>query len=629
MERNHIIGIILIFATMMVWNITTAPSTEELEKRRITQDSIAALTAPVTAKSPAAETVLTQDSSMMMPAKDTLQIQNINAMFGTFGGASTGKEKVEVLENELIKLTFSSKGGKIKEALLKKHVKTVVGKDDKSSTQPVKLLTSPDNVFEYTLPVASSINKFVKSSSLYFTSQKTGNSIIFIAKTASGGSFVQKYELSPDNYTVNYSVETTGLETDMAGAKSLALTWNNNIAKIERGVQFEQNYSSAYFKEKDQKVDYCNCVSDDAKELNEKPIEWISHTNQFFNTSLIAVSQPFASAKLATKLVDSKNTDYVKHIDSEIVLPWTDFKSGKYNMKFYIGPNEFKRLEAVATDLDEVIPFGSSIFGTINRWAIRPFFDFLSGLFTSKGIVILILIFLIKMLLYPLMYKTLLSQAKMSALKPEIDTIKAKTKDDTQKQQVETMKLYREFGVSPLGGCLPMLLQAPIWYALFRFFPASITFRQEPFLWANDLSSYDVLFKLGTEIPYFGSHVSLFTLLWAVSTIIYTYYSMQNVDMSANPAMKYVQYIMPVMFLAFFNNYASGLTCYMFFSNMINIIQTIVTKKYIFDEKKIRAELIVEKSKPKKKGGFQERLEAAVKQQQDLKETKKDSKKGK
>jgi YidC/Oxa1 family membrane protein insertase len=289
----------------------------------------------------------------------------------------------------------------------------------------------------------------------------------------------------------------------------------------------------------------------------------------------------------------------------------------------YIGPNEYKRLEGLATDIEEIIPFGSSIFGTINRWAIRPFFDFLSSFIGSKGIVIIALIFLIKMLLYPLMYKTLYSQAKMGALKPEIDQIKAKNKDDNQKQQVETMKLYQEYGVSPLGGCLPMLLQAPIWYALFRFFPASITFRQEPFLWATDLSSYDVLFNLGFEIPFFGSHVSLFTLLWAISTVAYTYYSMQNVDMSANPAMKYVQYFMPIMFLAFFNNYASGLTCYMFFSNMINILQTVVTKKYIFDEDKIRKELLAEKAKPKKKGGFQAKLEEAMKQQQALQEQRK------
>ena len=212
----------------------------------------------------------------------------------------------------------------------------------------------------------------------------------------------------------------------------------------------------------------------------------------------------------------------------------------------------------------------------------------------------------------------LYGQAKMAALKPEIDKLKEKNKDDAQKQQMESMKLYQEYGVSPLSGCLPMLLQMPIWIALYRFFPASITFRKEPFLWADDLSTYDNIANLPFEIPFFGAHISLFTILWAVSTVIYTYYSTKNVDMSANPAMKYVQYIMPVMFLGFFNSYASGLTAYMFFSNLINILQIVITKNFVFDNDKIRKELEVAKSKPKKKSAFQSRLEDAMKQQQEV-----------
>ena len=213
------------------------------------------------------------------------------------------------------------------------------------------------------------------------------------------------------------------------------------------------------------------------------------------------------------------------------------------------------------------------------------------------------------------MYKMLHSQAKMGVLKPELAQLKEKFKDDNQKIQMETMKVSREFGVSPLGGCMPMIVQIPIWYALFRFFPAYIDFRQESFLWADDLSSYDIFFRLPFEIPMFGAHISLFTLLWAITTIIYTYYNTKHMDMSAQPMMKYVQYAMPVMFLVFFNNYASGLTIYMFFSNLINIIQTIGTKQFIFDDEKIRAELYKKKEKPKKQSKFQARLEEAMKQQ--------------
>jgi YidC/Oxa1 family membrane protein insertase len=267
-------------------------------------------------------------------------------------------------------------------------------------------------------------------------------------------------------------------------------------------------------------------------------------------------------------------------------------------------------------ELEDVIPFGRSIFGTINRWVIRPIFTFLSSFIGSMGIVILVLTFIVKMILYPLTYKMIHSQSKMGALKPHLANLREKFKDDPQKQQMETMKVYNEFGVNPLGGCLPTLLQMPIWFALYRFFPAAIEFRQVPFLWATDLSSYDVAFSLPFVIPFYGDHVSLFTLLWAATTVLYTYYNSQNMDLSMNPSMKYMQYLMPVMFLFFFNTFAAGLTCYLLFSNLINVGQTIVTKNYIIDQDKIMAGLEAYRKKPKKKQGFQDRLQEALKEQQ-------------
>ena len=292
-------------------------------------------------------------------------------------------------------------------------------------------------------------------------------------------------------------------------------------------------------------------------------------------------------------------------------------------MSLYVGPKEFDVLADFATDLEDIVPFGRSIFGTVNRWIIRPLFNFLSTYIGSKGIVILLLTFFVKIVLFPLTYKMLYSQSKMGALKPQMKRIKEKFKDDQQQQQSETMKMYREFGVNPLGGCMPMVLQMPIWFALYRFFPASIEFRQAGFLWATDLSSYDTIAHLPFEIPFFGSHVSLFTLLWAGTTVLYTWYNSKIVDMSANPMMKYMQYAMPVMFLFFFNNYASGLTCYLFFSNLFNIGQTMITKNYLINHDKIKDELDAYKKKPKKKGGFQKRLEDAMKEQQRVKAKKK------
>lgn len=624
MERKQFIGILLIMVTFMLWTITSAPSKEEIEKAKKEQDSIALLKH---SDKPSTALTTKPDSLVRTSVNDTLNTQLNLLKFGPFATSGSGAESEEILENELIRITFTNKGARIKEALLKKHYKTVTDSSGKESKELVKLLNASENKFEYNLPVSGTANNTVKTSELYFTATKSGNTIAFRAQAANGGYFEQKYELSPNDYSLKYAVSANNLASVFtSGSKSIPLFWENHLSKYEKGVQFEQNYSTVYFKEAEERRDYCSCVSDDSKELNEKPIEWVSHVNQFFNTSLVGQSGTFGKTTVSTKMTDFKTSDYVKLVTSDIQVPMSDLNQGTFDMTMYIGPNEFKRLSAIGKDLEEIIPFGSSIFGTINRWFIRPFFDFLSSYIGSKGIVIILLIFLIKMLLYPLMYKMLYSQAKMGALKPELAHLKEKYKDDMQKQQMETMKIYREYGVSPFGGCMPMLLQMPIWYALFRFFPASITFRQEPFLWATDLSSYDVLFNLGFEIPFFGAHVSLFTLLWAVSTIVYTYYNMQNMDLSANPAMKYVQYIMPVMFLAFFNNYASGLTCYMFFSNLINILQTVVTKNYIFDEEKIRAQLLKEKEKPKKKSGFAAKLEEAMKQQQAIAEQRNKSK---
>lgn len=624
MERNQVIGIVLIMATFMLWTITSAPSKEEMEKSKRTQDSIALAAQNI--KNDTLQSAAFVDTMQLHAVNDndSLKNQANQLKFGVFGAAASGQEQEIVLENEVIQVKFSSKGGIIKEVLLKKHVRTIVDSTGKETKELITMLNSPENKFYYALPVPGAINKVVNTSDLYFDQEKQANTITFRANVGNDAFFEQKYTLSPDNYTIDYSIQTQGLGNILAsGTKSLPLFWEDHLKKYEKGVQFEQNYSTVYFKETDEKTDYCKCVADDEINMKNKQLEWVAHSNQFFNTSLIAKSGHFTDGLMKTKMTDFKHSNYVKIATTDMSVPMNDMNNGKFDMTFYIGPNEYKRLQAFDNNLEEIIPFGSSIFGTINRWVIRPFFDFLSTYIGSKGIVIILLIFLIKMALYPLMYKTLYSQAKMGALKPELAHLKEKYKDDMQKQQMETMKIYREYGVSPLGGCLPMLLQMPIWYALFRFFPASITFRQEPFLWATDLSTYDVLFNLGFEIPFFGSHVSLFTLLWAVSTIVYTYYNMQNVDLSANPAMKYVQYIMPIMFLAFFNNYASGLTCYMFFSNLINIIQTVVTKNYIFDESKIREELLKEKAKPKKKSGFQAKLEEAMRQQQAIQEQRK------
>ena len=340
--------------------------------------------------------------------------------------------------------------------------------------------------------------------------------------------------------------------------------------------------STVYYKESTESVDYCNCRDDAQENLDTKPIKWFSHSNQFFNSSLIA-EEPFTGGLFETKMLEETD-DNLKTTSAIVGIPLKGDGTPS-QMTMYIGPNDFENLRHYRVNLEDIIPFGRSVFGSINRWVIRPVFNFLIGFIGSKGIVILLLTLLVKLALFPLSYKMLQSQAKMSALKPSLAGLREKYKDDMQKQQMETMKVYREYGVNPLGGCFPVLLQMPVWFALYRFFPASIEFRQASFLWATDLSSYDVFFNLPFDIPFFGAHVSMLTLLWAASTVAYTYYNMQNMDMAnMNPALKYMQYFMPVMFLVFFNSYASGLTLYLLYSNLLNIAQTIGAKRFLFDE---------------------------------------------
>lgn len=300
----------------------------------------------------------------------------------------------------------------------------------------------------------------------------------------------------------------------------------------------------------------------DVNDLSAQPIKWISHSNQFFNTALIA-DESFSGGVFSTTMLPDSNEN-LKITSSIVGIPFNG-SNPSTTMTMYIGPNDFDQLRHYNVNLEDVIPFGRSIFGTINRWIIRPTFNFLLLFIPSKGLVILFLTLLVKLALFPLSYKMLGSQAKMTALKPKLAHLKEKHKDDMQQQQVESMKIYREYGVNPLGGCFPVVLQMPVWFALYRFFPASIEFRQAKFLWATDLSSFDVFTYLPFNIPFYGDHVSMLTLLWALSTIAYTYYNMQNVDMAnSNPALKYMQYLMPVMFLVFFNSYASGLTLYLY-----------------------------------------------------------------
>jgi YidC/Oxa1 family membrane protein insertase len=620
MDKNTIIGLVLIFILLVVWQQFTAPDEEQIKERRAREDSIAQVQKAVDSLQEV-EDDTAQSVKVVETERDSLMMLRRQAGYGPFAPASKGTAEDVVLENDLMKMTLSTQGGRITEVLMKQHHRLEYTEKGKEVKKPLYLLEDEKNKFEYFFPIANLPSGGVSTGDLFFkVVESSPHRVVFRASTSTGGYFEQVYAIEDDSYNVDYDISFNGLNNVISqNADDIQLNWVNYLGKLEHNTSYERRYSTVYFKPVEDDPDYCSCTSDDVEDIDEQRIKWVSNANQFFNSSLIA-EDAFSQARLETKMLPEEGDD-LKLLVSDIAVPYQHSSQETFNMHMYIGPNEFNRLYAMGYSLQDIIPFGWSIFGTINRWVIRPIFNFLSSFIGSAGIVILVLTFIVKLALFPLTYRMLYSQSKMAALKPRMEHVKEKYKDDQQQQQMETMKMYREFGVNPLGGCLPMVLQMPIWFALYRFFPASIEFRQASFLWANDLSSYDVFFRLPFEIPFgFGAHISLFTLLWAVTTLIYTYYNTRHMDMGANPAMKYMQYIMPIMFMGFFNSFAAGLTCYLLFSNLINITQTLVTKNYIINHDKIERELEAYKKKPKKKKGFQQRLEEAMKEQQKVQE---------
>lgn len=617
MDRNTVIGLTLIFGLFFTWQYVTSPSKEELQAAQQAQDSIARASQ---VKDSLAKIKSQSQQKAAIAIPDSLRQQQVNAVYGIFGPSALGTEQEVSLENDLMKVTFSTRGGRIKKVLLKQHYKMVRNNKKKDVREPLILMDASKDVFSYTIPVRDAKDGELSTGNLYFQPEINGNTLVMRANAADGGYFEQKYTLSPSDYTLDYRVR---LESNTAdAAKTLTLNWKNYLHSIEKSSRYERTYATAYMKPEGENVLRCSPTKESDQENSEgAAVRWVSSANQFFNSALIA-DTPFKNGSIETKSMP-EGASYLKTTTTVLELPVKQVQQAGFGMKWYIGPNEFNRLYTLGNGLEEVVPFGRSILGTINRWVIRPIFNLLSKLSLGAGMVIFLLTLLVKLVLYPLTYRMIYSQSKMSALKPEMEKLKEKFKDDQQRQQMETMNLYREFGVNPLGSCMPMLLQMPIWFALYRFFPASIEFRQKGFWWASDLSSYDEFFQLPFSIPLgFGDHISMFTLLWVLTTLIYTWYNSQNMDFSANPALKYMQYVMPVMFMGFFNGYASGLTAYLLFSNVINIGQTLVTKNWLIDEEKIKREMENFRKKPKSKKGFTARLEQALKDQQQIAEQK-------
>lgn len=630
MDKNTIVGFVLIAGILLAMQYINQPSETEINRQNFVKDSIRQEQLRVDSIAKAKKEGIEEPS--VINTIDTLLSDSSKTLalagdFGAFAPSASGEDKEVTIENNLLKLTFSTKGARIIDAQLKEYEKWSKDSLGEIIKEPLHLWEDSKNKFEYLIPINGANRSKILTSELYFDADVKGNMVIFRANAGNGKYIEQKYALKDGKYMLDYDLNLVGLNKVIpSDAEKIELRWDNYLDKIELNAEYEAMYTSAYYRQADEDPDHCSCTSDDEESVDK--VQWVSHTQQFFNTTLIAENN-FTSAKVATVGMEEDNAD-LKKLETRAFLAYDADANTSYDMQMYIGPNEFDRLKAYNMDIEEIIPFGWGIFRSVNKWLIRPTFKFLSGFIGNMGIVILLLTFLVKLLVYPLTYKMLHSQAKMQSLKPDLEKLRKQYGEDQQAMQMKTMEMYRASGVNPLGGCWPMALQMPIWYALFRFFPGSIDFRQESFLWAHDLSTYDSVLELGMTIPFYGDHVSLFTLLWAGTTVIYSYYNMQNMQMPTQQGMnanmmKYMQYLMPVMFLFFFNTYAAGLTVYMFFSNLFNITQTLVTKNFIINHDKVSDQLAANRKKPKKKGGFGERLQKALAEQQEIQKRQEES----
>lgn len=637
MNRNTIIGIVLIFALMIGYTMMMSPSEEELAARKKTQDSLLAVQQQQ--RDSVNKTALVNDSTrnaaVQSQVVDSGLLESRNfEQYGAFAKAADGKDEDFIIESDLVKLTITNKGGRIGSVQLKDY-NTFDGK-------PLVLFNKDSS--DFNIGFFSGLNS-INTRDLYFEPYwpgKTGrgdnsmlvsgdDSIKFAMRlyagstdsTGKGNSYIEYlYTVKGNNYMIDYKINFVNMEGAIASNnKNINIDWAARLLSQEKNVENEKNTTTIYYRHEDEEVDYLS-ERKDVEESIPTPVKWVSYSQQFFSSTFVA-DQLFQNVNLAKTVEPETQTKYLQSMVSSFSMPLKSPNAETYDLGFYFGPNKYNVLRKYKLDLEKQIPLGWSFFlmQWINRFAVIPVFNFLEGFNLNYGIIILILTILLKIVLFPIAYKTYVSSAKMRLLKPEVEEINAKfpKAEDAMKKQQATMALYKKAGVNPMAGCVPMLLQLPILIAMFRFFPASIELRQEPFLWAKDLSSYDSIANLPFTIPFYGDHVSLFTLLMTISTIIYTKI---NNDMMATgnqmPGMKTMMYLMPIMFLGFFNSYSAGLSYYYLLANLITFAQMYAIRRFV-DEKKLHAQIQENKKKPVKKSNFQKRLEEMAKQQQQRK----------
>lgn len=634
MDRNTIIGMVLIFGILIGFSYLNKPSQEEIEAARQRQDSIARVEESLQQETEARLKLKTiQEKDTLSPeVPDSAGIlKDARDRFGVFGQAATGEEKFITLENNLMKVQISTKGGKIRSVELKNY--------QTYDSLPLILFDGPDNLFGlnffaqnrsihtddlYFVPSTQEIKliaggpkvKKGKEGNEKYNEEQGGDEQTLLMKLAANErSYLEyRYSLKHNSYMIGFDVNVVGMsELISANSNYLNFTWTQAGPRLEKKSKYgEDNYTSVNYKYYEDDVEKLSPAKSSEKTLKTR-VKWISFKHLFFNSAIIA-GDAFPTADIKYDY-HGESDKYIGDFYADIAFPYENKQNQTYGMRFYFGPNHFHTLNQYDLSLDRLINLGYSILRPVNRYLIIPVFNFLRNYIGNFGIIILLLTIFIKIILLPFTYKSYLSQAKMKALKPEMDEINDKYgSDKPMEKQQAIMALYKKGGVNPMGGCLPMLLQMPILFAMFFFFPTSIELRHESFLWADDLSSYDSILNLPFTIPLYGDHVSLFCLLMTLTTILSTKMNSQATNSSQTmPGMKTMMYLMPVMFLFILNSYPAGLSYYYFLTNLITIGQMFLFQKFI-DEEKIREQLHANKKKPVQKSNFQKRLEKIAKE---------------
>ncbi|PWH10543.1 membrane protein insertase YidC [Bacteroidetes bacterium SCGC AAA795-G10] len=540
--------------------------------------------------------------------QDSIQSQQKIKAYGDLGNffIPNDQSNIQFTTNSMI-VEIQSKGAEINTLLLSEF--------ENYDDLPIPMIKNENSKFNVSLYTRD--GRVLNTRDFYFKtsiSEKDDEFVVSLKSSISKSMYVVYEYIFPKNgYMFKVNFKSVGMESLLDNNQPPKINWSTNVFRNSRSIDYENRYTELTFGYEDDRVDYLSLSGND--EEDRENIRWISYRQHFFSAILIPES--------SIKIVNLKSKDlsgdqileekFTKYFESSYLLP----KQGENintTFKFYYGPTDYKTLQNLEGDLEASIPMGWGIFGWINKFIFLPLFGFLSS-FLSYGIAIIVMTIIVRLLMSPVTYKSYVSQIKMKVLRPDIEAISAKFKDDAVKRQQETMSLYTRAGANPMSGCIPALIQLPVFYALFSFFPVAFVLRDKSFLWADDLSSFDSILDLGFNIPFYGDHVSLFPILASVAIFFYTKMTTGQQPMPQQPGMpnmKIIMYLMPLMMLFFFNNYASGLSLYYFVSNLLTIILMIVIKNYIIDDTKIHAQIEKNKSKPKKASGFSARLQKAI-----------------